>query len=142
MEKNILTCVGEERRGRKETKNSLAQVLERIWDIGNGWSWERRWGISVAGGLPSYSQPASVRRGCPWTHTYLIGHRGWVHSIWSGRGGKDGEGSDFSPLPTPTLWRASALLEVCLRFKVKPRQSQSEKLHPFGACSLLVEDDM
>lgn len=45
MEKNILTCVGEERRGRKETKKSLAQVLERIWDIGNGWSWERRWGI-------------------------------------------------------------------------------------------------
>lgn len=97
---------------------------------------ERGWRAAIL--LPA----ASVRRGCPWTHTCLIGHRGWVHSTWSGRGGKDGEGSDFSPLPTPTLWRASGLQEVCLRFKVRPTQSQCEKLHPFGACSLLVEDDM
>lgn len=64
MEKNISTCIGEERRGRKETKNSLAQVLENLgykkWvELG------KRLGYHcMAGGLPSYSQPAGMRRRC------------------------------------------------------------------------------
>lgn len=64
MEKNISTCIGEERRGRKETKNSLAQVLENLgykkWvELGKRQGYQ-----SVAGGLPSYSQPAGMRRRC------------------------------------------------------------------------------
>lgn len=63
MEKNILTCVGEERRGRKETKNSLAQARENLEyrkrvELGKKVGYQRGWRAAIL--LPASKREKGV----------------------------------------------------------------------------------
>lgn len=99
MKKNNLTFIWEGRRERKETKNSLPQVLERSWGEGvdGAWKGAGQWGGT--GGLHLFTlSHAGVRRRVspePLFPLYLIGHRGGVSST------EEREGSDSALCPPP-----------------------------------------